>query len=232
MGKKWLDWEQGEDEDMVSSSNGGGLFLKLQQGNRYKIRLVGKALHYYQFWEPIVVRSPYKDDDGTVICPLCQAGFTPKDRFSIWVIDREDGKLKIMDFPPSLFNSFREWHKATNEDPGGRNGPDFSIKVEAPSGKQKYVKYSATSIAPAPFTEEEIKQIKDGKLKERMNEVRKDDSPDDIRQKMVDAGIVRASTAEKKPSRVVSDEKKTEKAEEPEKVEASGSDSLGSELEF
>lgn len=181
---RFQNWDQG------GNSRSGGdssLFLKLQAGNKYRVRLISRPLHYLQFWEPIVCRSPGQDKDGNVICPLMQQGLTPKDRYAIWVFDRlDDNKLKIMDFPPSLFDCFKEWKEENNEDPGGPRGTDWSVKLEAPSGNQKYVKYKAVPVSAAPFTEEELKRMNDGRLKERILEVRKDDSPEEIRAKLAE----------------------------------------------
>jgi hypothetical protein len=229
-----------ENGDIASSGSGSGLFLKLEKGNRYKVRLVGKPLQYYQHWEPVVCRSPYTDDKGSVVDPLMQAGYQPKVRFCIWVIDREDGGLKIMDFPPTLYNSFREWQKGTNEDPGGYNGPDWNITVTAPSGKQQYVKYSATSLVQTSFTEEELKQIKDGNLKERMMKVRADNTPDEIRELMAEKGVGTSSDVKKenaesrvttKPATAAKQEPEPKETVAP-KPEEKKAQSISPDLEF
>jgi hypothetical protein len=191
---KFRDFSQ-ENGDIEKAGGGSGLFLKLEKGTRNKVRLVGKPLQYFQHWEPIICRSPYKDDEGNILDPLMLQGYEPKVRFCIWIIDRTDQALKIMDFPTTLYNAFREWHKGTNEDPGGYNGPDWNILVEAPSGKQQYVKYTGTPLVQTPFTEDELKQIKEGNLKERMMKVRGDNTPEEIREMMAEKGVAAKSSS-------------------------------------
>jgi hypothetical protein len=176
-GGRYQNWDQGGGD-----RGDGGVFLKLEKNNKYKVRLVGKPLHYYQHWEPIVCRSPYIDEQNNVICPLMLMGHKPKDRYSIWVLDRCDNKLKVMDFPQSLYNIFHEYNRETGKEPGGADGPDWSIRVEAPSGKQKFTKYFGTPLGLAAFTPEELSMIKEGKLKERLLDLRRDNTPDEIRE--------------------------------------------------
>jgi hypothetical protein len=175
---KYVGWDEKN-----PGGGGGGMFLKLEAGKKYRIRLIGKPACYNQHWEPVICRSPGVDPDTKkTLDPLMLQGFTPKKRFAMWVIDREDGnKLKIMDFPPVLFEQFAEWKTSVNEDPGGQNGCDWSIKLEIPGGDRRRTKYKATSLAQTPLTEEELKAIKEGGLKEKLYEARKANTPEEIR---------------------------------------------------
>jgi hypothetical protein len=178
---KFVGW----DESTGGKGFGSSQFLKLQAGNKYKVRLVGKAIKYLQHWDPIACRSPGVDAaTGQVLDPLIQMGFEPKPRYAIWVIDRDDNnKLKVMDFPASLFDSFKEWKQAQNEEPGGLKGCDWQIKVTpGPGGDRRKTKYSAMTLDRAPFTEEETKSVKDmGDISKKLLEYRRDHTPDEIR---------------------------------------------------
>lgn len=223
-------WNEG------GTTRGGGdgsLFLKLQAGNKYKLRLVGRALHYHQFWEPIVVRSPFQDENGKVICPLMQQGFTPKDRYSIWVMDRNDNnKLKIMDFPPSLYNKFKDWYDENGgEEPGGANGPDWSVKLSAPTGNQRFTKYEAMPLDRTPFTDEEKTKIREGKLKERLLDVRKDDSPDEIREKYAEY-LKKAKGEQPAPRQEPSRVQSTSTEAAPKEPASSGGSDSFDDMEF
>lgn len=67
---KYYNWNQG---GTSGGGQDGGIFLKLQKGEKYRVRLIGKPLHYYQFWDPIVCRSPHIDEKTKeVLCPLMQ----------------------------------------------------------------------------------------------------------------------------------------------------------------
>lgn len=163
----------------------GGLFLKLEVGHKYKVRLISRPIGYLQHWEPIICRSPGNDKNGTPLDPLMIRGFKPKERFAIWVFDRnDDNKLKVMDFPPSLFDQFVEWKDAYNEEPGGKNGPDWSIRIESKTGQKRNARYKALALDRSPLTEEELERIKAGfngvPLKDKLVELRKDHSPEEI----------------------------------------------------
>ena len=174
---KYVGWDE------KNTGGGGGMFLKLEAGKKYKVRLVGKPASYHQHWEPVICRSPGVDPETKkTLDPLMLQGFTPKKRFAMWVLDREDGnKLKIMDFPSVLFDQFAEWKASANEDPGGANGPDWSIKLDIPGGDRRRTKYKATSLAQTPLTDEELKAIKEGNLKEKLYEARRPNTPEEIR---------------------------------------------------
>lgn len=178
----FVEWSEEEQQPQKKST--GSSFLKLEAGKRYTVRLVGKAYKYFQHWEPVVCRSPGTDPEtGQVLDPLMQAGLEPKLRYSIWVLDRNDGnKLKLMDFPSTLFKTFLEWKEAYNEDPGGIQGTDWNIKLEVPAGgNKKNTKYSAFPLKQTPFTPEEAELIKKMQIREKIVELRGPHSPEEIR---------------------------------------------------
>jgi len=225
-GVNYVGWDQKHERA------GSGQFLKLKAGKTYKIRLVGSPIQYHQHWaptSPITCRSPGKDKEtGKIIDPLMLQNFTPKERYCIWVLDRDDGNtLKMMDFPPILYDQFKEWAEAANEQPGGVKGCDWSIKVEIPAGGDvRRTKYKATSLPNStPFTEEELKAMKEGKLKEKLNEARKPNTPDEIRKMLAEKGVTAgppgqeagtpsATVSTPAPTPVVSSEKPKGKAED------------------
>jgi len=174
---KYVQWDDAE-----KSKGSGGQFLKLEPNKKYRIRLVSNAVQYFQHWEPVICRSPGVVD-GKTVDPLMLQGFAPKKRYAIWVFDREDqNRLKVMDFPPTLFEQFAEWKANFNDAPGGANGPDWVIKLEVPGTDRRRTKYKASYLDKAPFSEDEIKQIKEGNLKEKLTEFRKENTPEEIRQ--------------------------------------------------
>jgi hypothetical protein len=125
----------------------------------------------------------------------------PKIRFCTWVMDRQNGsKLKIMDFPSTVFSSFKEWRKATSIEPGGPQGPDWSITVEDQKG---FTKYMCTALVQKPFTPEEQHEINEGNLMDRLVDVRKDNTPEEIRALMAEKGINSNVSPSKVSSRTV-----------------------------
>lgn len=188
---KYISWDQTNQGKGGSGGKGGSSsFLKLQAGNKYKIRLVGRPLAYWQHWEPVICRSPYIDEKtNKILCPLMNMGYEPKLRYAIWVFDRDDGnKLKVMDFPASLKDQFGEWKANFNEDPGGQSGPDWVVKLDSP-GDKKRTKYKGSYLDKAPFTKEEADQIAEGNLGAKLAELRRDNTPEEITKMLQDAGI-------------------------------------------
>lgn len=184
---KFIKWDEAP-----ANSNGGGQFLKLKAGNTYIVRLVGSPLRYLQHWEPIICRSPGLDPEtNQPIDPLMQMGYVPKSRYAMWVLDRNDNSaLKIMDFPQQLLECFRDWKDTFTKEPGGAEGPDFRIKVESGAGGDpRKTKYKATAMESKPFTEEEKCNIKKKDLKKVLNELRRDNTPEEIRKMLEEKNI-------------------------------------------
>jgi hypothetical protein len=186
-GSQFVDWD-----DDTGGGDSGSQFLRLKANNTYTIRLVSKPVKYLQHWQPIICRSPGKDEDGKPLDPLIEMGISsPKPRYAIWVFHRDDGnRLKLMDFPGMLLEIFRDWKKNFNgEEPGGKNGPDFKVTVELPPGAdRRRTKYKSMPLDRAPFTEEELEILKKGidgmKLKDKLLELRRENTPAEIRQMM------------------------------------------------
>ena len=175
--------------------SGKSAFLKLEPGQTYTVRLVLDPIAYLQHWEPVICRSPFKDEKtGEIIDPLMALGHEPKQRFACWVLHREDGNtLKLMDFSVGLAKDFKRWSTANGgESAGGMKGPDFRIIVEKGETKLK-TRYTAVHINVAPFTQDEIAVLKasggtDG-LMSKLKDLRRDHTPEEIRAMMAEKGI-------------------------------------------
>lgn len=143
-----------------NSGNGDRLdFLWLKSGNTYRVRPVAKPVIFYKYF--------YRHPDGKLRTAICEDPVTcpvrsmhpeelkeiPGERFAMLVIDRADQKLKIMEFPKSVFLSIKAWWAATQTSPGGASGVDWSINITG-SGKTG-TKYTTTALVAAPFTEAE-----------------------------------------------------------------------------
>lgn len=191
----------GWDEPTGNKNKGGGQFLKLEAGKTYHVRLVSNAVRYFQHWEPVICRSPGIDPKtNKILDPLMQQNYAPKERYAIWVIDRDDAnRLKVMDFPPVLFEQFAEWKVNFNEAPGGPNGPNWKIKLEMRGNNRRLTQYKASHLDKAPFTAEELEQIKAGNLKEKLAELRKENTPEEIRQLLAAKGGDPTGPASAKP---------------------------------
>jgi len=204
MAAKIFSWNELPDIGKKKGGKSSG-FLKLEPGNTYTVRLVLDPIAYLQHWEPVICRSPFRDEKtGEIIDPLMALGHEPKQRFACWVLHREDNStLKLMDFPPSLAKDFKKWSVANgNESAGGMKGPDFRIVVEKGETKLR-TKYAAIHMNVAPFTQDEIAMLKaaggtEGLLTKLKN-LRKDNTPEEIRAMMAEKGITGPPQAKATP---------------------------------
>jgi len=160
------DWVADFTKKEGGGSGGGGKnkieWMKFDKPGKYKVRLVGKYVKYLKHYKPfgkgvrIITHPSYKKED-----PAWQAGFYPGDTFVIHMIDRIDGKLKLLDKGRKIFECFFDYGTANNVNPAGPEAPNFEIKVEWPNGNKNRAKYSAVaSGGPAPLTAEEKELIK------------------------------------------------------------------------
>lgn len=138
-------------------------FMKFDKPRDYMIRLVGNHVKFYRHWQPfterVITHPEYKNED-----PAWQNGFIPRETFAIHIIDREDGKLKIMEKGRSLFKQFARYKIVNEINPAGQEGPDWVITVEWPNGNKRQAKYTATAKQKAaPWTKEEVDMIKANK---------------------------------------------------------------------
>lgn len=209
----------GWDEPTEKAKNAGsGLFLKLEAGKTYRVRLVSNAVRYFQHWEPVICRSPGVDPKTNVVLdPLMQMSrpdgspYQPKERYAIWVLDRQDAnKLKIMDFPSVLYERFAEWKTDFNEAPGGANGPDWKIVLEARGNDKRKTQYRAERLDKTQFTTEEIDRCKAGitvngtqvGLKEHLANLRRANTPQEIRDMLAAKGNATSAPNTTKPATV------------------------------
>jgi hypothetical protein len=146
--------------------NGKLPYVKFDKDGDYRFRLVGPHVKYYKHWKPIVAitHPDYKQDD-----PAWKAGFWPPKRFCIHVIDRADGKLKLLDKGNSVFKTFASFMTVNKINPAGKDAPDFVIKVTIPkkNGKPDPRNASYEVVAAhgnSPLTPEEVKLYTDNKV--------------------------------------------------------------------
>jgi hypothetical protein len=157
------DWET----DMPPKSSGNTEkkqidWFKTDKPQKYEVRLVGKHVKFKRHWSPfaksVITHDSYKDLD-----PAWQAGFYPRQRFAIHVIDRADGKVKVYEFGPQVFKVFKGYKEVNGIDPSSaKEGPDFVIDVEWPGGDKSSAKYNVQAKArPAPLTDDEKVRCKE-----------------------------------------------------------------------
>ena len=187
-----IDWGDFIPNSSGSSNVGGRMdFLWLKSGSTYRVRPVHKPVIFYKYFykNGTKLRTAICKEPSTCTVKINHPELdTPSERFAILVIDRADGKVKVMEFPKSVFLSIKAWWTATQKNPGGNDGVDWAINV-AGSG-QKGTKYTSTPIEASPFTNEEkqliVKVLKDeeGNDTAILEKIFKAHSPEDIEKKL------------------------------------------------
>jgi hypothetical protein len=184
-----LDWDNvvGGDNKGPASMNtgGGGIFLKLRPGKTYRVRPVAKPVEVWKYFSNKNGKNRSAITADPENCPIrTKYNLEPKLKYAINVFDREDGKLRVMEAPISVLKVMKEWYIQTKLNPGGKDGGDFSIKVELPSnGDKKNTKYTTTFLMQVPFTAEEKKYI-DEKGLHKLAELFKPDDAATIEKKL------------------------------------------------
>jgi hypothetical protein len=171
-----------------TSSNGEKSdFLRLESGKNYKIRPIFEPVKFFKY---------FHKHDGKLRTAICAKPDTcpardkhpelkkPSLRFAAYVIDRADGKVKILEAPQTVFRPIGASLEMTGKNPGGgKDGSDWYIKV---TGKGLNTNYDVGFIDHTPLTAEErdtIKEALDGdKLK--LQKLYKIDTPEEIEEKL------------------------------------------------
>jgi len=159
-----------EVEKRASGESKRAEYMKFESGpggkpNLYNVRLLGKAKEFTKFFVKTATghrRAQTKVDDGwkaeEIIRTSTGKQIRGQQRYAVNIIDRADGKIKIMEGPISLFKHFANW-SADNDDasPGGQSvGWDWQITVY---GEGQSRGYSAEPTQPSPFTDEQAAEI-------------------------------------------------------------------------
>jgi hypothetical protein len=184
----YVDWG---DVATRKDSEGGGTkieYLWLKSGNKYTFRPVHMAVHLWKYFHRDSsgrLRTAICGDPDT--CPVAAAHpelGRPSERYAIYVIDREDGKLKVMEGPKTAFFPFRQRWEATKKNPGSSTeGGDWQITV---SGKNKNTTYSSIYLEDAALTKEEVVMIKEAmaEKKNKLTTIYKENTPEEIEKRL------------------------------------------------
>lgn len=160
---KFSEYKKAEKEYNI----GGGDWLKLKEGAN-KVRIVSEFEAFGNHYIPEEKKSVVclgKDK-----CPLCKKGDKPSVRYLGWVIDREDGNLKMAMFGHTIFKAIGEL--AMSEDYSFEGIPDYDVTIKR-TGTGLDTQYT---VIPA---RKETKLTKD---EEKMLDEMKD--PKDVLEKM------------------------------------------------
>jgi len=162
-----IDWGSVEPQKPSKGGSGGGgsdKFLKLEPGKTYRVRPVGKPYVFHAYYvaaadNPKKFARAVTEDPANCIIRQ-KYNVEPRMRYAVNVIDRADGKLKVMEAPPSVFDKIKQWANASGQNPGTNTGADFQISVVVPpNGDRKRTEYPTTPVVQTQFTAEEREML-------------------------------------------------------------------------
>ena len=162
----------------------------MKGGNAYMVRPVHKAVRFFKYFlydddkklRTAIVADPDTDPVGKKHSNMD----TPSTRYGMYVIDRADQKLKIMEFPAGVFREFNDRYILNKKPPGSMpDGGDWQIKVE---GQGLNTKYRCQYVEDAPISKEGLEKIK-GLIKNTAEEMKlpglfKANTPEEIEKRL------------------------------------------------
>ena len=153
----FVQWDQ-----VAPDSGNGNKFLRLKTGNTFKVRPLLLPVRFWKFFHAKDGKKRHAVVSEEIIEQMMATHpelKKPAKRYAIYVIDRADEKVKIMEGPQTVFREFRNRFEATGEKPGGgADGGDWQIKI---TGVGLNTTYAVTFLNQTPLTDEEKEKIKE-----------------------------------------------------------------------
>ncbi len=173
-GDMWDDVFGGDEDEGKSKKREGkgqGFFLRLNlREEPYRIRPVEKPVFFnkhfvaFKYLPEKSNRYPispaFSDEEKHKDAAWDKGKYLPSKRYAMPVIDREDGKVRILEAGPSVFNVFRKYIQMTKSNPASKeSGLDWLIQVSR--DERGGVAYSCMPdpTGPKPLTETEDKEV-------------------------------------------------------------------------
>ena len=127
--------------DSIPTTGGSGdgeknEYLRFESGKTYKIRPIFSPVKFFKYFHKHDGRLRTAIYGNPETCPVRDRHSElkkPSLRFAVYVIDRSDGKIKILESPQTVFRPIGKSLEITGKNPGsGKDGSDWSVSV---SGK-------------------------------------------------------------------------------------------------
>lgn len=150
--------------------NGGTNYLTMVSGNTYKVRPLLIPINFHKYFNKVDGKTRTAVVTEEVVAQMAnkypELG-KPANRYGMYVIDRnDDNKIKILEFPITVYKAFVNSFEATKKKPGSRtDGSDWLIKK---SGAGLKTSYEATFVDYTPLTQGEydaLMTLLDGNMK-------------------------------------------------------------------
>ncbi len=159
-----VDWGNAFGDPKDGGGRRGDIFIKFEAGKGKTLRPIGSAVQFVKIFisgRSINVDPGQKEQAEAALSAQSGNNVQGKKRYAVNVIDREDGKIRILEGGPQIFKHFGNWSRANNNAaPGGHEGMDWTIVA---TGEGLNREYTTTAIRPAPFTTDEIKRARESK---------------------------------------------------------------------
>jgi hypothetical protein len=149
-----IDWNQTNQHVTLT---GNSKYLKLTGGQMHRIRIVSDLVRFYRMFREI---------DGRTLTALLEErtdqyrslGVTIAERYATYVIDRSDGKVKVVEAPISVIRPISAHVEVVKHMPFDPEvGYDYCIHV---TGSGMKTRYSVTPIAITPLTNQEKSAVR------------------------------------------------------------------------
>ena len=166
--------------DKISKNTGGSIFLRIKSNEpAVHCRLVGNAVKTCKvFYENTWVNMNIDDANKLYQEHSYVFRFPPRAIYAILIIDRSDGRVKILEFPTTVFREFSKRFEVTGNSPGDRcKGEEWKIKA---TGSGKNTTYTAVYINTIALTEEELELVKGFKAKKDLPDYYPTSSYDEV----------------------------------------------------
>ena len=113
--------------------HGKPMYLWLKSGNKYRIRPLLLPIEFYKYFNRKDGRARFAICDDPATCPVAAKHTElqkPSSRYAIYVIDRSDQQVKIMEAPRSVFSPMRQRYETNGKKPGGgADGSDWRFRL-------------------------------------------------------------------------------------------------------
>lgn len=152
-------------------------FFKMEKDKVHIFRPIGKAVEFYKYFvmspagkRTVIVDKKDKDPSQKVISEFLGKETKPTWRCAMFVLNRANGEVEILEGGFQIFEAFAVWAKASGASPGSQASGDWTIRATGDgAGGSNPRKYQTQFMRPAPLTQEELAKInalqEQGKLK-------------------------------------------------------------------
>jgi len=159
-------------------SGGSNDFMNLVEGQN-QVRLFTNPYQYAVHWAKDTTGANRKIKCALEGCPLCKSGVKLQYRWFVGVIDRSDGKAKILEISSQVYQGIKLCSNIPQY--GDPRGYDIIIN-RGPKGSQPL--YSVMPTPPTPFADEEKVKIRDFKENTQLAKLTQPYSVEEVIEKM------------------------------------------------